>query len=500
LIPLRRMPARSEAWSAEQAAADVAAWRTAAIDEWQERAERVEIQGPPALEPVINTLKAQLGWILVNRDSAAIQPGSRAYDRSWIRDGALTSAALLRLGHPEVVRDYIEWFARYQFDGGRIPCCVDTRGADPVPELDSNGEFIYLVAEYVRYTGDVGFARRMIRHVGAAMSFIDSLRYVSRPAEPVAPENRPFIGLLPPSISHEGYSAKPMHSYWDDLFALRGYKDADYLYGQVGFPTSSEGRRSFERDLVASIEATMAAHKIDYIPGCADLGDFDATSTTIALNPVQAEDVLPRAALERTFETYWTFFTDRRDGRQLWDAFTPYEMRTIGAFVRLGWRERAGELLDFFMRYRRPPGWEQWPEVVWHDARAPHFLGDLPHTWVGSDFVRSVLDMFAYERERDSTLVIGAGLQPAWLAGPGVTVGRLRTRWGPISYSLSGDSARVTARIEDVGFKVPGGGIAVAAPGIDGTWKATVNGAPAPVDKTSAVVVREVPATVVLER
>ena len=31
---------------------------------------------------------------------------------------------------------------------------------------------------------------------------------------------------------------------------------------------------------------------------------------------------------------------------------------------------------------------------------APQFLGDLPHTWVGSDFVRSVLDMLAYERER----------------------------------------------------------------------------------------------------
>ena len=40
---------------------------------------------------------------------------------------------------------------------------------------------------------------------------------------------------------------------------------------------------------------------------------------------------------------------------------------------------------------RRPAAWNQWPEVVHRDSLAPKFLGDLPHTWVGSDFVRSLL-------------------------------------------------------------------------------------------------------------
>ena len=35
-----------------------------------------------------------------------------------------------------------------------------------------------------------------------------------------------FRGLMPPSISHEGYSDKAAYSYWDDFWALRGYKDA----------------------------------------------------------------------------------------------------------------------------------------------------------------------------------------------------------------------------------------------------------------------------------
>ena len=78
-----------------------------------------------------------------------------------------------------------------------------------------------------------------------------------------------------------------MHSYWDDFFALRGFKDAAYLAQELG--QADDARRlgairdTFARDLGASVRAAMALHKIDYVPGCADLGDFDATSTAIAL-------------------------------------------------------------------------------------------------------------------------------------------------------------------------------------------------------------------------
>jgi hypothetical protein len=290
-----------------------------------------------------------------------------------------------------------------------------------------------------------------------------------------------------------------MHSYWDDLFALRGFKDAAWLAGQMGLEADrgrlAASRDEFQRDLLASIAAAMRVHGIDYLPGCADLGDFDATSTTIALNPVQADDVLPRTALERTFERYWESFRERRDGGKAWEAFTPYEMRTIGAFVRLGWRERAQELLDFFLRYRRPPGWNQWAEVVWHDETTPHFIGDLPHTWVGSDYVRSMLDLFAYERERDEALVVGAGLPRTWLEGPGVTVRGLRTRWGPVGYSMRARDAGIEARIE-AGLRVPAGGIVLAVPG--GFAHASVNGAPARLAPDGTVLVRALPATILL--
>src|SRR5262249_15112857 len=160
--------------------------------------------------------------------------------------------------------------------------------------------------------------------------------------------------------------------------------------------------------------AAMKRHGIDYIPGCADLGDFDATSTTIFFDPTGAAGLVPREAIQCTFERYWQFFREReRTGK--WDAYTPYEIRNIGAVVRLGWRDRADSLLQFFLDGQRPSGWRQWPEVVWHDLRKPHFLGDLPHAWVGSDYVRSALDVFAFVREEDESIVIGAGIPRRWL-------------------------------------------------------------------------------------
>ncbi len=295
-------------------------------------------------------------------------PGTRV-DRSWIRDGAMeprrccVSASSWRAstssGSPQKL-----------FADGKVPCCVDARGPDPTPENDSGGEFVYAVAEYVRATGDREFAARMWPAVARAVAYLDTLRAARRTAQYAGTE---FFGLLPESISHEGYSAKPMHSYWDDCGALRGYRDAVELATLVGDAAAATriaaARDTFTADLRASVAATMRAHRIDYVPGCAELGDFDATSTTIVLDPVQAGDVLPREALEKTFEKYWAFFTARRDGRETWDAYTPYEMRCIGALALLGHRDRADAALRYFMGARRPAGWQQFPEVIWRENR-----------------------------------------------------------------------------------------------------------------------------------
>lgn len=471
----------------------------AAKEVWREKLGRVRIELPPSALRHVQTLRANLAYILINRDGPAIQPGSRSYSRSWIRDGALTSTALLRMGHAPVVKQFVEWYATYQYDNGKIPCCVDQQGATPVPENDSHGQFIYLVAEYYRHTGDTTLLRAMWPHVSKAVAYMDSLRQSRMTGRYRTGDDRAFYGLMPESISHEGYSAKPMHSYWDDFFALRGFKDAAFIARELRRPESAEYARlrdTFRDDFYASIRFVTARHGIDFIPGSAELADFDATSTTVAVSPGGEAHRLPADLLQRTFDRYFAEARDRAQGRTPWDAYTPYELRTVGTFVQLGQKERAHELLSFFFQHQRPLGWYMWAEVVFNDRNKPSFIGDMPHTWVGSDYIRSFLDMFAFERESDSSLVVGAGVREDWARErPGVGVANLSTHYGPLSYDMRADSGVVRVNI-GAGTRIPPGGIVVRAPLDQPFASAIINGA---VENRpgSEVTVRALPATIV---
>jgi hypothetical protein len=433
---------------------------------WREKLNRVELTVPAESRVLFDTLRTALAHVLINRDGPAIQPGSRAYERSWIRDGAMTSDMLLRLGHEQTAKEFLRWFAPFQFDNGKVPCCVDRRGADPVPENDSAGEFLFLIDEIHRYTDDKQLLREMWPRVQKAVAYMDKLRRSERTPENQKGERRAFYGLMPASISHEGYAAKPMHSYWDDFWAIAGYEAAVRIARALDQKDAMhafiESRDEFRSDVYRSLQGAIAMHRIDYLPGSAELGDFDATSTSIALSPVGELTMLPPDQMLGTFERYWKDFSSRRTDTS-WDAYTPYEWRNLGAFIRLRWRERGWELVDFFMHDRRPANWNQWAEVVGRESRKSRFIGDMPHGWVASDYGRSILDVFAYERQADESLVLMAGVPVAWTREQGFGVRNLRTPYGPLTYSLKiGEHERVFD-LEDI--RLPNGGIVIAWPG-----------------------------------
>ena len=470
---------------------------------WQNVLDRVEIALPPSAEKIVRTLKTTLAYILINRDGPALRPGSRNYARSWIRDGALTSVALLQLGTVEEVRHFLEWYARYQTADGKVPCCVDRRGADPVVENDSPGAFIFGIAEYYRFTHDVGFLADMWPRVVRAVDYLSSLRKRRMTEEFRAPDKQALYGLLPESISHEGYAAHPVHSYWDDFFALRGLKDAAALAIVVGDEDHATKfaalRDAFRESLYTSIARTVADHGIDYIPGSVELGDFDPTSTAIAIVPGGELGNLPEPALSRTFDRYWEEFEKRKDGASDSDAYTPYEIRNVGTFVRLGQRERALALLDWFLADRRPVGWNEWAEIAWRDPTAPRFIGDMPHTWVGAGYIRSVRSLFAYERESDGTLVLAAGVPAAWVREePGVVVKRLPTHYGVLNYTLRAEGPDAVRFRLSGDLAVPPGKIVVSSPLGRPLRSVKVNGKSVDTFTADGAVITECPADVVL--
>jgi hypothetical protein len=110
--------------------------------------------------------------------------------------------------------------------------------------------------------------------------------------------------------------------------------------------------------------------------------------------------------------------------------------------------------------------------------------------------VRSVLDMLAYEREEDESLVLGAGVPLEWLRAHGITVRNLSTHYGPLSFTMQQVGYRIEVKI-DSGIRIPAGGIAVQVP-LPDVSKWIVNGKQIG-GSASEVRVRELPATILAQ-
>jgi hypothetical protein len=193
--------------------------------------------------------------------------------------------------------------------------------------------------------------------------------------------------------------------------------------------------KDLRASLLASIEKVRSRDKLKTLPGCAELGDFDPTSTAVGIMIADERDNLPADALKASFDKYVEdsrYRASQPIGKR--STYTPYEARNIGALIRLGRIKDAQMLLEFFVSDGvRPSNWNHLAEVVHGDLRTPSYIGDMPHTWVGAELINSIRDVLVYEDR--GRLVLAAGVPDSWLA-QGVSVRNLQTWWGAISYDL----------------------------------------------------------------
>ena len=500
-VPFADRPALGPVSTAPTREADLA--RLGDVERhWARKLGRMGVQIGGEEPACVQTLRTATGHILINRDGPAIQPGPRRYTRSWIRDAATMSAALLRMGCADEVRDFLAWYATHQAADGNVPCAVDRNGPDWLPEHDSHGQLVFTLAEYFRFTGDRAFTAALWPAAQRAVGYLESLLATRRTPEFSTPERRACFGILPESASHEGYLAQPVHAYWDDFWALRGIGDGAELAQALGDVREAARLRTLRDELgtclYESIAATIAARGLDYIPGSVEWADFDPTATATAIATTDAAERLPPGALAWTLDEYLRGLRRRRRGEVDWNNYSAYEIRILGALVRLGRRADAHELLDFFLADRRPKAWNQWPEISWRDVRSPGHLGDVPHSWIGAEYVLAVLGMLAYERPSDAALVIAAGIPETWLDKGEVVVDDLQTWWGPLGYSIRRDGPDAL-RIEMApGLAVPPGGIVLRPPLVRPLVAVSVDAEPLSTFHSDGVTLRRLPASIIL--
>ena len=316
-----------------------------------------------------------------------------------------------------------------------------------------------------------------------------------------------FFGLLPESISHEGYSDQPVHSYWDDFWAhprplRRG--GARGGAGQAGGRGALRGfaRRDAPRTCTRRSAPSIAARGLDYIPGSADLGDFDPTSTTIALEPCGEGSRLPQTELAAHVRGLLAALrrAPRRTARR--GASTrPTSGASSGSLVRLGRpRPRRARSSRSSSPTGGPAAWNHWAEVVWprparaevhrrHAAR----LGRLGlHPLVPRPLrLRPGRGRRARPRRRHPGVLARATRAAPPSRGCARATGLL-----DLAFSAEGGGLRVHI---GGGATRPPGGFVVTWPFPGRPSSATVNGKPAPISGAGEVVVRTVPAEVIVK-
>ncbi|MBU3890831.1 discoidin domain-containing protein [Methylosinus sp. KRF6] len=402
---------------------------------------------------VTETVEAQISLILVNATRPAFKPGPRNYDRIWIRDGSAQALALLWAGLAEEAEDFVLWYSQRLYPNGMVPPILDENGAinrgyGSDIEYDAQGEFVCVAAEAYRITRSRAFLTAVLEPVVRATRFIEEL--CARTNAQHGPTSR-FHGLLPPSLSHEGYS-EPSYSYWDDFFALSAFRGCAFLADAAGERETAAWARAkakgFAEDLTRSIRMTSELMGEGMIAGSADREDVDPTSTSIAFEPCRVEDVLPPELLAATYDLCAAQIKSL-GAPDFGGSFTPYVIRNLNAFVSLGRLEDAFGLLELLLSCRRPENWRHWAEVVWSPPRAPQYIGDMPHTWIGAEFVTAIRSMLL--RENGDALELFRGAPDHWWDGEGITLRNLPTAFGVVDLLACRTKSRATIELASAG-------------------------------------------------
>jgi hypothetical protein len=166
----------------------------------------------------------------------------------------------------------------------------------------------------------------------------------------------------------------------------------------------------------------------------------------VAVFPCEEYEHLPQPQGGSTFEKYFNETLIPRSKSLGKASFTPYELRNASAFLWMGDKEKALGVLKYFLNVKRPRSWNHWAEVVFGEYRHPQYLGDMPHTWIGAEYILAVRNLFVYEKE--DQLILGAGIPQDWVrSGHGVRVNTLPTYFGEISYSIRKTKEGLKAKV-----------------------------------------------------
>ncbi|MEH3052686.1 MAG: hypothetical protein PGN13_01570 [Patulibacter minatonensis] len=419
IIPLRPLSKKNDAHRIRALRrADTAAESQAMIAGWRnQRAGGASIRVPEA--PVQRALDASITNMLVPRyqlpDGRWVQTVNMLqYHAFWIRDLAVISDALDRVGLADVAADNLAFLTDWQTPDGTF--------VSRVGQGDGFGQALWVLGQHVRLSGDAAFAKRWAPAVDRAVNWATA----TMATQPT--------GMLPPSDPKDNEWASGTLT-GDQLWGVAGLDAAATLAERAG-DTALKARALKARDTLR--ERTVAAMRATAVGGriqptlsggtATSWGDRWAAWPFPTLEP---NDPLVQSSLAANL-------AEQQEGV----AF--YGGKYMHSY--LGFRDwqtalRAGDqiqpvagLYATIAHLTATGGGYETSVVPWASRDVKDNLA--PHGWLAAELTTFVRDLIAHEDGTD--LVVMGALPSAWTQGGAVTQAlRLPTSFGLLDITLT---------------------------------------------------------------
>ena len=418
-----------------------------------------------------NAFRASQAYLLLNRRGAAPRSGPLAHDAFWVRDAAYLGQAMERAGYAAENQATLDALVATQRDDGSFPAITDATVARSVDEWDAQGEAIAALVAHYRFGHDRAWLGRVYPSVASAARFLDALRGRTLTEDP---ETR---SLLPANMSAEDLGSAAWHHYWDDLWAIAGYREAAFAAsetGQTADATDFAARADdLQRSVLQSVAMVQARTGTSFVPNGPEdvLSSAMARGTTPALWPIRSLRGGPESInlLSTSFRAYYQMWINPQGGGYSHYLGTLWPYGGLGiahAALRLGMLEQTWQVLDWTMAHQTLPGTYAWGEAI-NPQTGGLELGDMPHSWAAAELVSLLRDLVV--SEQDGVLLVNSGTPDSWLdPGKHIVLKNAPTEYGPVSVSLSRAPATPGAGPPDLTIQLDGtppGGWQLRVPG-----------------------------------
>ena len=430
--------------------------------DWQSRLQRVSLNLPDIRYS--HAFYASIGYLLANMRGDVITSGPFAHHAMWYRDAAYVLPALYKAGVAGVGPATVERLTKGMMPSGEFPAALEIDGRprwNERHEWDAQGQYIYIVAESYRMSGDRARLDAAYPTVVRAADFIVELSARSRTS---ANEGTPLYGLLPPGDSAEDLGPRDQHHYWDDFWAIGGLREAADIARTLG---RGDDAIRFDREaatlqtlVLQSIERVQEQHGIDFVPNGPEdtFSSAMARGTSPAVWPLKLfppDDPLMR----RSFEVYderWVKPQSNGYMHNSGNLWTYGGLEIAHSWMFLGEAGRAAAMTQWVIDNPTAPGTWAWAEAVKPESKR-FSGGDMPHSWAAAEYILYLRD--ALVREDGDRLILADAVPAPWLQdGQRVEIHNAPTYFGTAGYSLvSHASAGYWELTIDEGTKAPGG-------------------------------------------